>query len=251
MHAGTEYEGASFKSIRLEVAMLLRKSAVICFLFLAFTNTSLFGQNKPEHSKIPSNSVDRPTLQARDQRYRLEPDDVFDLDFVLTPEFNQTVTVQPDGYISLRGLGDVKVLGQTIPEASATIRAAYANILDNPPIAIVLKDFEKPYFVAGGWIGKPGKYDLRGETTLSQAIQVAGGLRDGAKASQVILFRSVSNNWVEVKKLNVKDILEAKNTSEDIRLRSGDMFLIPKGTFAKIEPFIPRATLGAYFPFSL
>ena len=235
--------------------MLVKSFVLLIFVAIAYTN--LFGQgNVPTASGSSVSSlqtipVGEPTLQSRDQRYRLERDDVFDLDFELTPEFNQTVTVQPDGYISLRGVGGVKVLGQTIPEASATIRAAYANILDNPPIAIVLKDFEKPYFVAGGWVGKPGKYDLRGETTLSQAIQVAGGLKDGANASQVILFRNISNNWVEVKKLNVKDILTAKNTREDVRLQPGDMFLIPKSTFAKIEPFIPRATLGAYFPLPL
>lgn len=232
--------------------MLVKSFVLLGFVAIACAN--LFGQgNVPSTKGKPVSSpqpiaVDQPTLQSRDQRYRLERDDVFDLEFVLTPEFNQTVTVQPDGYISLRGVGDVKVLGQTVPEVSTTIRAAYADILDNPPIAIVLKDFEKPYFVAGGWVGKPGKYDLRGETTLSQAIQVAGGLRDGAKTSQVILFRSSSNNWVEVKKLNVKDILTAKDTREDVRLQPGDMFLVPKGTFAKIEPFIPRATLGAYFP---
>ena len=190
-------------------------------------------------------------MQPRDQRYRLERDDVFDLDFALTPEFNQTVTVQPDGYISLRGVGDVMVIGQTIPEACASIRAAYAKVLDNPTIAINLKDFEKPYFVAGGWVGKPGKYDLRGETTLSQAIQVAGGLKDGAKTSNVILFRSISNDWVEVKNINLKQILGGKDVREDVHLRPGDMFFVSKGTFAKIEPFIPRATLGAYFPYSL
>ena len=81
----------------------------------------------------------------------------------------------------------------------------------------------------------------------SQAIQVAGGLKDGAKASQVILFRSVSNDWVEVKKLNVKHILAGKDVREDVHLRPGDMFIVPKSTFASISPYIPRASLGTYF----
>lgn len=233
--------------------MLLKNAIIVVF---AFTVTTLLGQNNGSlssgHQTLSSHPpvADQPALQLRDQRYRLERNDVFDLDFVLTPEFNQTVTVQPDGYVSLRGAGDVKVIGQTIPEACATIRAVYANVLDNPTIAIVLRDFEKPYFVAGGWVSKPGKYDFRGETTISQAIQLAGGFRDGAKASNVILFRSVSNDWVEVKKVNVKDVLAGKNTGEDIHLRPGDMILVPKSTFAKIEPFIPRMTLGTYFPYS-
>jgi polysaccharide biosynthesis/export protein len=215
-------------------------------LFVVVACTALFGQTKPANSIAGSGSPGQPTLQARDQRYQLERGDVFDLEFALTPEFNQTVTVQPDGYISLRGVGDIKILGQTIPEASKTIRAAYAKMLDHPQVAIMLKDFEKPYFIAGGWVGKPGKYELRGETTLSQAIQVAGGLKDGAKASQVILFRSASSDWVEVKKLNLKQILAGKNVQEDVRLRPRDMFVVPKGTFAKIAPFIPRASLGTY-----
>jgi polysaccharide biosynthesis/export protein len=232
--------------------MFFRKSAII--FFAVINCASLFGQDKLSNSKtapgsVPgSQSTDRPIVQPRDQRYRLERNDVFDLDFVLTPEFNQTVTVQPDGYISLRGVGDIMVLGQTIPEACATIRAAYTKVLDNPTIALNLKDFEKPYFVAGGWVGRPGKYDLRGETTLSQAIQVAGGLKDGAKTSNVILFRSISSDWVEVKNINMKQILSGKDTREDVHLRPGDMFLVSKSTFAKIEPFIPRATLGTYFP---
>jgi polysaccharide export outer membrane protein len=230
--------------------MLFRSSNLI---LVAITCAGLFGQSKPLSSSEPavvaseSKPADRPVLQSRDQRYQLERGDVFDLDFALTPEFNQTVTVQPDGYISLRSVGDVKILGQTIPEASATIRTAYANVLDSPTITIMLKDFEKPYFVAGGWVDKPGRYDLRGETTLSQAIQVAGGLKDGAKASHVILFRSVSNDWVEVKILNVEHILAGKDVREDVHLRPGDMFFIPKSTFAKISPYIPRTSVGAYF----
>jgi len=230
--------------------MILRNAAII---FIAIACTSLIAQEKPSRPSDASalapepKAADHSMLQSRNQRYQLERGDQFDLDFALTPEFNQTVTVQPDGYISLRGVGDVRILGQTIPEASATIRAAYANVLDRPAIAIMLKDFEKPYFVAGGWVDKPGKYDLRGETTLSQAIQIAGGLKDGAKASQVILFRSVSNDSIEVKKLNVKHILAGNDVREDVHLRPGDMFFVPKSTFATIAPFIPRASLGTYF----
>ena len=61
-------------------------------------------------------------------RYELCADDVVDLVFEFTPEFNQTLTVQPDGYITLRGVGDLHVAGLTIPEITATIRTAYGKI---------------------------------------------------------------------------------------------------------------------------
>src|SRR5205807_719649 len=106
--------------------------------------------------------------------------------FELSPEFNQTaVTVQPDGFISLRAVGDIKVDGQTVPVLTQTLKTAYSKILHDPIISVVLKDFEKPYFIADGQLGRPGKYDLRGSVTLTEAIAMAGGFNDSAKHSQV------------------------------------------------------------------
>jgi polysaccharide export outer membrane protein len=170
------------------------------------------------------------------------------LDFNLTPEFNQTaITVQPDGYVTLHGIGDVYVEGQTVPEATKSIRQAYSKILHDPVIVITLKDFDKPYFIVGGQVGKPGKYDLRGDTTVSQAVAIAGGFDDNAKHSQVLLFRRVSNDWVEVKKIDLKQMLQAANLSEDLHLRPGDMLFVPKNALSKVRPWIPYPSLGMYF----
>ena len=145
------------------------------------------------------------------------------------------------------------MVGRTVPELSETIRKAYASILHNPRITIVLKDFEKPYFVAGGWLEKPGKYDLRGETTVSQAIQIAGGMKEGAKSSQVFLFRSRDNDWFEVKKLNLKRFASGKDFSEDVHLRPGDMILCPSKPFLKSRLFchvlqsVPFSILKLFF----
>ena len=139
------------------------------------------------------NSDSTSTFNDRYPRYKLRPGDMFDVSFELSPEFNQTVSVQPDGFITLRGVGDVRVQGQTVPELTETLRKAYGQILHDPLISVTLKDFEKPYFIADGQIGHPGKYDLRGDTTLTEAIAIAGGFNDSAKHSQVLLFRRVSD----------------------------------------------------------
>ena len=138
-----------------------------------------------------------------------------ELNFPLSPEFNQTPTVQPDGYISLLGAGDLHVEGLTVPELRESLRGVYANILRDPVITVVLKDFEKPYFVASGEVVRPGKYDLRGYTTATQAVAMAGGFSDSAKHSEVLLFRRVSNDWEEVKKVNLKKMRQAERTSLD------------------------------------
>src|ERR1700683_1897906 len=82
-------------------------------------------------------AVDGPQFKSRSPRYRIEPGDTFDLTFDLSPEFNQlAVAVQPDGFASLRAVGDIKVSGQTVPELTQTLRLAYEKILNNPVVSI-------------------------------------------------------------------------------------------------------------------
>lgn len=189
-----------------------------------------------------------PQFKARVNRYKIAPGDTFDINFDLSPEFNQAaVAVQPDGYVTLRGVGDIKVQGQTVPQLTETLRKAYSKILNSPIISVVLKDFEKPYFVADGQIGKPGKYDLRGETTLTQAIAIAGGFTDASKHSQVLLFRRVSDEWMEAKIVNVKKMEKHGDLSEDPVLHPGDMLFVPKNTLSKIDHFFPTASMGTFF----
>src|ERR1022692_2852646 len=186
------------------------------------------------------------SFQERYPRYKLEFGDQFDVSFELSPEFNQAVTVQPDGYITLRGAGDVHVAGQTVPELTETLRRAYGKILNAPLISVVLKDFEKPYFIADGQVGKPGKYELRGDTTLTQAVAMAGGFQDTAKHSQVLLFRVVDSDWVSAKIINVKQMEKEGNLHEDPYLHPGDMVFVPKNRFSKIKPFLPSSSMGAF-----
>src|SRR5260370_780889 len=98
-------------------------------------------------------------LQHRNSRYQLHSSDVLELSFPFTPEFNQAVTIQPDGYITLRGVESIKVDGKTIPELVDLLRSTYAKILHDPVINVELKDFEKPYFIVGGEVGHPGKFN--------------------------------------------------------------------------------------------
>ena len=192
-------------------------------------------------------AAEHPELHRRNPRYQLGIDDVLQLSFALTPEFNQTLTVQPDGFITLLGVGDIHVAGQTVPEVTHSIQAAYQKQLHNPMLTVRLVDFEKPYFVVGGEVGHPGKFELRGETTLIQAVAVAGGFTESSKHSEVWLFRRVSNDWVETQRFDLKKMLKTGDLREDALLRPGDMLYVPKNTLSKIKRFIPVATMGLYF----
>ena len=197
----------------------------------------------------PPTSATAPQLQQRDPRYRIAASDSFDLTFPLSPEYNQlAVTVQPDGFVTLYAVGDVKVQGLTIPELTGTLRKAYDGILHDPIISIVLKDFNKPYFIADGQVGHPGKYDLRAETTLTQAIAIAGGFTDAAKHSQVVLFRRVSDAWVSTQVFDIKKMEAKGDLREDPYMHPGDTLFVPKNRISKIAPFLPGANMGAFVP---
>jgi polysaccharide export outer membrane protein len=229
----------------VRILLLLLAAAICCSAQAAPPVASAARGADPSHAQTPA----IPQLQDRYPRYKIGSGDSFDVSFELSPEFNQTVTVQPDGFITLRGVGDVNVAGQNVPELTQTLKTAYGKILNDPQIVIMLKDFEKPYFIADGQVGRPGKYDLRGDVTVTAAVAMAGGFTEAAKHSQVLLFRRVSDEWMEAKIINVKKMLKDGNLHEDMHLHPGDMIVVPKNTYSKIQRYIPSASMGAFTQF--
>jgi protein involved in polysaccharide export with SLBB domain len=139
---------------------------------------------RPENSNSAgASAADSPVLQRRDSRYRLYPSDQIAIAFPLTPEFNQTVTIEPDGYASLAGAGDVRLAGLTTQQSAASIKTAYAKILHDPIITVELKNFEKPFFVVNGQVNHPGKYDLRGPTSAESMATVTRSPESTSSAS--------------------------------------------------------------------
>ena len=189
---------------------------------------------------------DRPVLQQRNPRYQVQRDDIMTITFALSPELNQTVTIQPDGYINLQNVGSLYVQGMTVPEVVEALKKTYSKTLHDPIIDVDLKDFQKPYFVAMGQVGKPGQYDLRYDMTVTEAIGVAGGFTSGAK-TQVFLYHRVSNEWAEVKELNIKQILQGKNINEDAHIMPGDMIFVPEKFITKFRKYVPYSFGTGYY----
>jgi polysaccharide export outer membrane protein len=181
-----------------------------------------------------------------EERYRLQPGDVFEVQFRYSPEFNQTVTVQPDGYVSLEVGGDLKVAGLTIEQARAAILKKAAVRLQDPVATIVLKEFQKPYFVIAGEVSLPGRIEMRERVTALQAIMLAGGMKEGARSSQVVVFRRINTDTAEVKLLNLKNIHRTADLENDLTLQPGDMVYVPRDKISKIERFMKLASVAAF-----
>ena len=158
--------------------------------------------------------------------------------FALTPEFNQKVTVEPDGYISLQSAASISILGMTLPQTVDAIKKAYAATLHDPIINVDLLDFQKDYFVVTGQVTKPGQYDLRYDLTVTEAIALAGGFMPTAK-TRVYLYHRSDSGWVEAKELNLSHFLHGKDVAEDVQVLPGDMIFVPEKTITRVRKYIP------------
>jgi polysaccharide biosynthesis/export protein len=230
--------------------MLMLLTLGLAGLACAQTNQALPSSNQPTNVRVaatgsgnaaidnPPVASDRPELQHRNPRYKVTRDDVLTINFPLVPEMNQRVTIQPDGYITLQTVGGVYIQDMTVPEVIEALKKAYAGVLHDPIIDVDLADFQRPYFMVHGQVGKPGQYDLRHDTTVSEAIAIAGGFLPTAK-TQVFVFHRINSGWMEVKKLKLKDLLNGKNPNEDIQMQPGDVVFVPEKFITNFKKYVP------------
>jgi polysaccharide biosynthesis/export protein len=210
----------------------MKKSRLFLALFMmVITATSLPADEKLHHR----------------ERYTLRSGDVIELQYRYTPELNQTVTVLPDGYVNLNLVGELRVSDLTLTQAHDLILEKARARLNEPELNLVLKEFQKPYVVVAGEVAKPGRFDLRENTTAMQAILLSGGFSQGAQTGQVLLFRKINEADAEVRVLNLSKLRKTADLERDIQLKSGDMLYVPRDKVEKIARFVKLANLGLYF----
>ena len=156
---------------------MLIKRVVIIALLVAGLGLAVQAQTQTVRPRQLTQTPTAPRLGTfgAEERYVLHPGDVLDIQYRYTPEFNQTVTVQPDGFISLEIGGDLKVAGRNLEQVRNGILTKARTRLASPELIVVLKEFQKPYVVVAGEVAQPGKFEMREKLTAIQAVLLAGG----------------------------------------------------------------------------
>jgi polysaccharide export outer membrane protein len=198
----------------------------------------------PASAQAPAPAPAESVVIPADPYYKLQPSDVVVVKYRYTPEYDATVSVRPDGFITLPIVGEVKVSGFTVAEASREVRTAAELRLRDPEMTFELKDFQKPRFVVGGEVDKPGQFELRGRITVLEAIAMAGGFKNSAKHSDVVLFRRYDETRAVTRVINAKQMAKADRIQEDPDLRPGDFLFVPQNKISKVERLIPFASIG-------
>ncbi|MGA8673479.1 MAG: polysaccharide biosynthesis/export family protein [Terracidiphilus sp.] len=187
----------------------------------------------------------QPELRQR-PRYLLRPGDILQLQYRLTPEFNQSVTVQPDGYIAINVGGELQVAGLNMTQAHDLIVAKESSRLKDPELTLVLEEFTRPYVVVAGEVSKPGQIEIRDQMSALSAIMMAGGFTNGAKSGQVIVFRKFNDNLAEVRELNLTHVTKTRQLEHDLALQPGDIVYVPHDRISRLQHYMQLTNLGFY-----
>src|ERR1044072_7179906 len=127
-----------YKLLLIAAVMSLACAELVCAQDVRATRLTRFVGSR---TKAPR----RPRLTTvTEERYRLQPGDVLEIQYRYSPEFNQTVTVQPDGYITLEIGGDLKVAGFTVEKTKQAILRQASTRLQDPVATLLLKEFQAP-----------------------------------------------------------------------------------------------------------
>jgi polysaccharide export outer membrane protein len=192
-------------------------------------------------------TVSSTTDTAPPSYYTVHPGDVLVISFRYTPEFNDEVTVGPDGRVTFKATGDITVAGLTLPQIQQEIVRDSTDKLVNPEVAVSLKDYERPNVVVAGEVQKPDKFELRHPTTVLQAILMAGGPKEDSAMNHVYLFRRINSDTSEVHVLQLGRYDADTRKKNDLLLEPGDMILVNRDALEKIGRFMKTFNLGVYF----
>ena len=155
------------------------------------------------------------------------------------------VTVSSDGYISIP-LPDgtqqnILAAGNTLDELATEVRNLYGKTLKNPLVYLQISRFRPINIYITGEVAKPGVYKIETTTTqaesgktsataintfgltLTQALQLAGGLKPRADITSVKITKGLNS---ENKIVDLKAFLDPKVAWQDLNLQSGDTIYI-------------------------
>ncbi len=131
-----------------------------------------------------------PAGQVVADDYRIGPSDLIEIQVFGVDTLRREVRVNSRGVISLPLIGPVIVGGLTGDEAETLIAEKYAkDYLQDPQVSVFIKEYTSQRITLEGAVARPGIYPIRGDTSLMQAIAIAGGQGALSDLHEVLVYR--------------------------------------------------------------
>lgn len=165
-------------------------------------------------------------LAEEPNTYRVGYGDVLAVNLWREPDVSvRDAVVRQDGKISVPLVKEVYVLGLTIPDLEAELTRRFRRYINNPVVTVIVRQINSRRIFLVGGIGRPGEMLLDAGMTALQAIAKAGGPQEYAKVKKIMIVRKVAGETLRIP-YDYKAVLSGE--MEDVKLRAGDMIVIPQ-----------------------
>jgi polysaccharide export outer membrane protein len=183
-------------------------------------------QNAPAQSgAVNADSGQRP-VQAHDNSYVIGDDDVLEISVWKEPELSKSLSVRPDGKISMPLVGELQAAGKTPMQLEHDIQQKLLTYITDPEVVVIVQTINSEKFNIMGQVNKPGSFPLTATTTVVDAIATAGGFRDFAKKKNIRILHENPDGTETRYTFNYEAFIKGKNPQSNIRLRPGDTIIV-------------------------
>lgn len=133
------------------------------------------------------------TVAVPDAEYRIGVGDKLDVRVFQVQDLSfEALVVDTSGNIQLPLIGAVRGAGRTAGEMASDIAGRLsAQYLRNPQVTVTVKEAASQKITVDGAVTQPGVYEMRGSTSLLQAVAMAQGPTRVADLTKVAVFRSI------------------------------------------------------------
>jgi polysaccharide biosynthesis/export protein len=177
-------------------------------------------KSAPKPMPVPAASV--PTASE----YIIGPEDVLQISVWKNETLSRQLPVRPDGKISMPLLHDIQAAGLSPMQLRDKIAAALAEFMPSPEVSVTVLEVRSYRVSVLGEVQRPGVLQLKAPTTVLEAIALAGGFRDFASPSKIVIFRKNGSGQTERLRFNYNRAIGA-GSEENLSLRSGDVVVVP------------------------
>jgi len=165
---------------------------------------------------------------AVSQDYIIGAEDILEITVWRNKDLSNIVQVRPDGRISMPIIRDIVAVGKTPLQVAEEITSKLKEFVQNPVVAVSVKEVHSSNIFVLGEVARPGRYPLLSKTTLLQGVTIAGGFNLTAARNQIVIFR-FTESAPGMKRLTASydDIVLRGDIQDNFELKSGDTVVVP------------------------
>jgi polysaccharide export outer membrane protein len=163
-------------------------------------------------SCFAASAADKPSLPPAGQtlEFRLGPEDVLDVFVWKEPDLSTTVTVRPDGKVSLPLAGELDASGKTAAQMQQEVTDKLALYIKQPVVTVIVKQINSLKISVLGEVRKPDVYRIKNRVTVLDAVAMAGGFTDLARPNRIVVLRKTPAGPMRFV-VNINQLVEDKN----------------------------------------